>query len=384
MRRTSVICTAVAALATCSVLSAQLSIPEIPFTAQSTPDLLKFPDGIHMGEAAGVATNSKGDIFLYTRTGNPYITTGTARPFSHGGSRLFQFDKTGKFVREIGQGSYGMLQAQQVRVDAQDHVWIVDQLSTQVIRFDTNGRVVMVFSRKPEAMRVPALPLSPPPTGIPVVQGPAPEAPPGGPGGGGPGGGGRAAASARPPGAGAEGESFQRPTDVAWDSAGNIYVADGYGNARVAKYAPSGKYLKSWGRRGTAPGEFDVVHGIAIDGANNVYVADEGNRRVQVFDADGTFKTMFLNVGTPTALCMTRGNPQYLYVAHTGDTDGMEDAAIYKVDLSGKVVGKFGRAGKELKQFGLVNSIDCRDENELLIGELGNWRVQKLSLKPGR
>ena len=186
------------------------------------------------------------------------------------------------------------------------------------------------------------------------------------------------------PGAGAEGESFQRPTDVAWDTAGNIYVADGYGNARVAKYEPSGKYIKSWGSRGTEPGQFNIVHGIAIDAQGNVYVADEGNRRVQVFDGNGTFKKQFLNVGTPTALCITPGTRQYLYVAHTGDPDGMEDAAIYKVDLDGKIVGKFGRAGKQLKEFGLVNSIDCRNENELLVGELSNWRVQKLTLKPAR
>jgi hypothetical protein len=161
-------------------------------------------------------------------------------------------------------------------------------------------------------------------------------------------------------------------------------VADGYGNARVAKYEPTGKYIKSWGHRGTGPGQFTVVHGIAIDAQGNVYVADEGNRRIQVFDGEGTFKTQFLNVGTPTALCMTTGPRQFLYVAHTGDPDGMEDAAIYKVDLDGHVIGKFGRAGKELKQFGLVNSIDCRNENELLIGELSNWRVQKLTLKPGK
>src|SRR4029077_20639428 len=141
---------------------------EIQF--DSNADLLKLPDNTYMGEAAGVATNSKGDIFLYTRTGNPTLTLGTSRAVSHGGSRLFQFDRSGKFVREIGQGSYGMLQAQQVRVDPQDNVWIVDQMSTQVIKFDPAGRVQMILSRKPEAMRVPALPLVPAATGVPVVQ----------------------------------------------------------------------------------------------------------------------------------------------------------------------------------------------------------------------
>ena len=356
-----------------ALLSAQLTIPEIQF--DSAPEPLKLPDNIYMGEAAGVATNSKGDVFVYTRTGNPTITIGTARAVSHGGSRLFQFDRSGKFVREIGQGAYGLLQAQQVRVDRQDNVWIVDQMSTQVIKFDPNGRIQMILSRKPEAMRVPALPLTPLATGLPIVQtvdppagrgAPPPAAPAGGP----------------LPGAGVDGESFQRPTDVAWDAAGNIYVADGYGNARIAKYEPSGKYIKSWGSRGRGPGQFNIVHGIALDAQGNVYAADEGNRRVQVFDGDGTFKKQFLNVGTPTAICMTPGPRQSLYIAHTGDPDGMEDAAIYKVDLDGKLLGKFGRAGKLPKEFGIVNSIDCRNENELLVGELGNWRVQKLTLKP--
>jgi streptogramin lyase len=296
-------------------------------------------------------------------------------------------------VREIGQGAYGLLQAQQVRVDPQDNVWIVDQASTQVIKFDPNGRVQMILSRKPEAIRVPTLPLSPLPQGVPVVQ--APPAPAAGAGGGRgaepaagrgaePGGRGAAPAGGPLPGAGAEGESFNRPTDVAWDATGNVYVADGYGNARIAKYEPTGKYIKSWGSRGTAAGQFNIVHGIVIDAQGNVYVADEGNRRIQVFDGNGTFKRQFLNVGTPTALCITPGPRQYLYVAHTGDPDGMEDAAIYKVDLDGKIVGKFGRAGKQVKELGLVNSIDCRSENELLIGELSNWRVQKLTLRAAR
>src|SRR3979409_1995368 len=84
--------------------AAQFSVPEIPF---DSADLLKFPDNITLGEAAGVATNSKGDIFVFTRTGHPTITIGTARPFAHGGSRLFEFDRNGKFVREIGKGLYG-------------------------------------------------------------------------------------------------------------------------------------------------------------------------------------------------------------------------------------------------------------------------------------
>jgi DNA-binding beta-propeller fold protein YncE len=361
------------------VLSGQSAVPAIQF--DSNPSPLSMPDNIHLGEVAGVATNSRGDIYVYTRTGNPTITIGTARAVSHGGGRLFQFDRNGKFTREIGQGIYGFLQPQQVRVDPQDNVWVVDQMSTQVIKFDPNGRVQMVLSRKPEAMTVPAPRLTPLPTNIPVIQ---PEAAAGGGGRGGGGGGARGGGPPPLPGAGVEGESFQRPTDVAWDAQGNIYVADGYGNARVAKYDRNGKWLKNWGSRGSGQGQFNIVHGIAIDAQGNVYVGDEGNKRVQVFDSEGNFKTQFTNVGAPTALCITRGPQQALYVAHTGDPDGMEDAAIYKVDLQGNILGKFGSAGKLPKEFSLVNAIDCRNENELLVGELANWRVQKITLRAAK
>ena len=119
--------------------------PAIQFDSNPMP--LTMPDTIHLGEVAGIATSSRGDIYVYTRTGNPTITIGTSRAVAHGGSRLLQFDRSGKFVREIGQGAYGLLQAQQVRVDPQDNVWIVDQMSTQVIKFDPNGRVQMILSR---------------------------------------------------------------------------------------------------------------------------------------------------------------------------------------------------------------------------------------------
>ena len=186
----------------------------------------------------------------------------------------------------------------------------------------------------------------------------------------------------RAPGAGTPGSTFSRPTDVAWDKAGNIYITDGIGTTnRVAKFDKDGKFLTQWGSTGTGQGQFQGVKSIAVSAAGDVYVADRGNKRIQVFDADGKFKSEFGGVGTPQTLCMTRGATQYLYVSHAGDEVGMDDAAIYKTTLDGKVVGKFGSAGRQLKEFGLANSIDCRSENELLIGEMTTWRVQKVTLK---
>jgi hypothetical protein len=343
-----------------ATLAAQ-SVPEIRFDSDPSP--LKLPDNIHLGEVAGVATNSKGDIFVYTRTGHPTITIGTSRAFAHGGSRLFEFDRNGKFVREIGSGLYGFLVAQQVRVDSQDNIWVVDQMSSMVMKFDPSGQVRMLLGRKAEAERIPALPLNRPPATTGGGEGPA--------------------APRGLPGSGAQSDVFQRPTDVSWDAAGNIYVADGYGNARVAKFDKDGKFIKSWGSKGDAQGQFDTVHGIALDSQENVYVADSGNRRIEVFDRNGNFKTNISNVGSPSAICITPGVHQYLYSSNSNPPNDIDaDGEIYKLELTGQIVGKFGRAGKVPKEFGTVNAIDCRDENELYVGEIGNWRVQKLTLHP--
>src|SRR5712671_6392079 len=321
--------------------AAQNAVPQIAFDSAANP--LTLPEDIYLGEVGGVAANSKGDIFVYTRTGHPTVSLGTSRAFAHGGSRLYQFDKTGKFVHEIGQGSYGFMVAAQVRIDPQDNIWTVDQMSSMVIKFDPNGQVQMSLGRKPEAVPLPA---------------PAPAA------GGGAGRGGGA------PGAGAPQDVFQRPSDVAWDAGGNIYVADGVGaNARVAKFDKNGKFIKSWGSRGTASSQFNVVHAIAIDAQGNVYVADTGNKRIQVFDGDGTFKTQIVNVGAPSAICITPGPRQFLYSSNSNPPEDIDVAGeIYKMDLSGRIVGRFGKAGKQLKEFGTVNAIDCRSETELYVG----------------
>jgi hypothetical protein len=113
-----------------------------------------------------------------------------------------------------------------------------------------------------------------------------------------------------------------------------------------------------------------------------VYVADSGNKRIQVFDGDGTFKTQFTNIGSPTAMCITPGARQFLYSSNSNPPDDIDAGGeIFKLDLTGKVVGKFGKAGKLPKEFGTVNALSCRSESELLVGEIGNWRVQKLTLR---
>ena len=322
--------------------STALAQPEIKF--DSVANALQLPADLYLGEVAGVATNSKGDIFVYTRTGHPTVTIGTMRPFAHGGSRLFQFDRSGRYMKEIGKETYGFMVAAQVRVDAADNVWVVDEMSNMVMKFNPEGRVAMLLGRKAEAEAVPART----PSGT---------------------------------GAGQSTDLFNRPTDVAWDAAGNIFVADGAGNARIAKFDKDGKFVKSWGKRGAAPGEFASVLSIAVDAQGNVYAGDGGNRRIQVFDNNGTFKTAISNFGNAQAMCMTVGANPVLYVSNSNPWNDIDVAGeIYKMKLDGTILGKFGRAGKVLKEFGTVNSIDCRTPNTLYVGELVNLRVQKLVL----
>src|ERR1700722_6652737 len=331
------------ALLTATFIAATPAIAQTEIPFDSVPNALQLPAGIYLGEVGGVATNSRGDIFVYTRTGHPTITTGTARPFAHGGSRLFQFDRTGKFVREIGKDSYGFMFAAQVRVDPSDNIWVVDQMSNMVIKFDTQGRVALLLGRKAESVPVPARP------------------------------------AAAGDGAGQPTDLFDRPTDVAWDAAGNIYVADGVGNARIAKFDKDGKFVKSWGKKGTATGEFANVRSIVLDAQGNVFASHGGNKRVQVFDVDRNFKTSFTNVGNAQALCITK--KQVLYVSNSNPPEDIDhDGEIYRMGLDGTITGRFGRAGKLPKEFGTVNAIDCRGENTLYVGEVGNLRVQKLVL----
>ena len=341
---------------------AQSSVPEIQFDSNST--FLKWPEHIYMGEPAGVASDSKGHVFIYTRTGEENLTTGTSRTFVRGGSKLYEFNDKGDYMRELGQDLYGFIRAERLRIDPQDFIWAVDSGSDMLMKFDQQGRVVMTFGRKPEAVDVPAMP-------------PEYEPPPNP---------GRDPFGGRGVGSGELGDGLNRPSDVAFDSKGNIFIADGHGgnsNYRVIKFTKEGVFVKTWGFKGNGPGQFQWPSAIVIDARDMVYVADKGNRRIEVFDDDGNFKTQYQGVGFPAAMCITPGAHQYIYVSNSNEPTNLENGEIYKMELDGTLVGKFGKAGKGPKEFGSVNSLDCRSENELTVGELLNWRVQKVTLHPG-
>jgi hypothetical protein len=310
------------------------NVPEIPY--DSVPNFLKLPPNLYLGEGIGVATNSKGHVFVYTRSAD---------------TRLFEFDQNGAFLREIGQGLYGFEFAHAVRVDTDDNIWAVDEGTNMIIKFNPEGRVVLVLGRRPEAVEG-------------IVATPA-----------------GAAAPAPEP------YVFSRPTDVGWDKAGNIFVTDGYGNSRVVKFDKNGRFLKEAGTRGSQRGQLNLPHTMAMDAEGNVYIGDRSNARVQVFDNELNVKAIYDTVGNPWALCISPGPHQYLFASNSLPDNGLAQyrditGEIYKMELDGTIVGKFGKAGKALKEFSTVHEIDCRNPNELLVSEITAWRVQKIILGP--
>jgi hypothetical protein len=333
-------------------------VPRIPY--QSLPDFLKLPQDIYLGEVAGVAVNSKGHVFVFSR-GN---TSGPA--YGAAAAQLLEFSADGKFVREIGHNLYAWSFAHSVKVDRDDNIWVADKGSDMVIKFNPEGRVVMVFGRKQEASDEGTEPLRHPKPPLPPVDG-----------------------------------MFRQVTDMAWDAAGNTYISDGYVNSRVAKIDKDGNWLKSWGEPGNGPGQFNTPHSIAVDGRGRVYVADRGNRRIQVFDGEGNFlQQITINLpmdpdarpaigakpntttgtmapGAPWAICITPGANPVLF------SSDAYPGRIYKLTLDGKLLGVLGESGKQLKQFGWIHEIACPSENEIYTAELLNWRVQKLILEPG-
>jgi len=337
----------------------QPQAPEIPF--RSVADFLKLPPNLYFGEVAGVAVNSKGHVFVFSR-GN---TSGAA--YGASAAQLLEFGADGRFLREIGHNLYAWSFAHTVKIDPKDNIWVTDKGSDMVIKFNPEGRVVMVFGRKQEASDEGTGPLKHVHPPLPPVDG-----------------------------------MFRQVTDVAWDAAGDTFISDGYVNSRVAKVDKEGNWIKSWGEPGDAQGQFNTPHSIATDAQGNVYVADRGNRRIQVFDGEGKFlrqitidvpvpavarpaigakpsaTTGTMAPGAPWAICITPQPHQVLY-----SSDAFP-GRIYKLSLDGTVLGVLGESGKQLKQFGWIHEIACPAENELYVAELLNWRVQKLILAPGK
>ncbi|HEY0265432.1 MAG TPA: hypothetical protein VGC16_01690, partial [Rhizomicrobium sp.] len=283
-----------------SAATAALTTPDLDY--QAVPGFFKVPNGDYLGELQGVATNSKGHIFAFFR--GPH-------------TRLWEFTPDGKFLREIGKDFYGFMFAHSVRVDRHDNIWTVDEGTNVITKFDPTGtKVLMILGHRPSMADGPYA----------TLKGPNPPD---------------------------EKYTFCRPTDVAWDANDDIFVSDGYCNNRVVKYSPDGHFLAQAGGAAPGPGEgeFNLPHGLQVDHQGNVYVADRTNNRYVVLDNNLKYKTSYTAYGTAWSDCISEGEHQYLFVSNSnpngnGPGSWAKTGQIYKLELDGTPLGKFGHAGK--------------------------------------
>ena len=291
------------------------SAPALTFRVAD--NFLKLPPNIYMAEVVGTALDSKGHVFVLNRGHTP----------------ILEFNPDGSFMRSIGEG-LPFEGPHVVRVDPQDNLWFIDAGTNLVMKFDTQMRLSMVLGRRPEPWT----------WATHVIERaiPAPM-------------------------------NFYQPTDVTWGPDGSIFVSDGYGNSRVAKFNKDGNLIKQWGERGTAPGEFNTPHSIAIDQRNLLYVADRANGRIQVFDTDGNFKQEFRFGGAPWSICMTPGPRQVMYVGSVG--------RVVKLDLDGKLLGTMGKFGRVPGTFDWVHGIACPDEHTVYAAQELSWRLDKIAVE---
>jgi len=275
------------------------------------PDIFRLPDGLNFGPCSGVAVNSRGHIFVFNRSEHA----------------LMEFEADGGYIRTMARGMF--TRPHGLRIDAEDNIWVTDTGSHIVLKMTPSGRILMVLG----------------------VQGLAGEY--------------HAYGHLR---------AFDEPNDLAFGPGGEIFVCQGHGkgDSRLIKFDAEGNFVKTWGGKGTGPGQFDQPHSVVTTASGLLFVADRSNQRIQVFDMDGNYLRESSHPGTPCGLCMCR-DQQHMFMAHG------HCGKIMKLDLSGKVLGITGSQGKGPNQYGEAHLIALsRDENSIYIADPLNWRVQTL------
>lgn len=356
-------------IVTLPVFAQQQPVPEIPY--KSVPNFFKYPYEMNLGDMASVAVNSKGHIYMLSRSD----TSGPA--YGQMSGEVLEFDQNGQFLRKVAPHLYSFSFVHQIRIDKSDNIWVVDKGSNMITEIDPNtGHILAVYGRRAESSDFngykPAWSMSDrgtdklPPRGVNL---------------------------------------FRQPTDVAWDAAGNTYVSDGYVDSRIVVFDPDGRQIKEFGSFGKAHGQFNNPHSIAVDAKGEIFVADRGNGRTEVFDKDGNYLREIKlqgipnlippgdkvwnnvpdqgvnNPGAPWTLCIAKAtatSPEYLYIG-----DGFP-GRVYKLTTDGTILGMFGSTGRQLGKFGWIHGLACPSENELYIADENNWRVQRIILTPDK
>ena len=253
--------------------------------------------------------------------------------FARGQNPMIVFDRAGNFLRTWGQGLFS--RAHGLHVGADDTLYCTDDGDHTVRHMTTEGKLLMEI-------------------GIPGK-----------------------------PAEYMSGEPFHRCTHTALSPSGDIYVSDGYGNARVHKYSPDGKLLFSWGEPGTNPGEFNIVHNICCDDDGWVYVADRENHRIQVFNGQGKYETQWNNMHRPCGLCMTRGKNAIAYIGESGPSMSVNvnspgiGPRVSLWTLEGKRIAQVGDATRvKPSQFTSPHGVAVDSRGDIYVGEVARTAMK--------
>ncbi len=292
------------------------------------PSWPRKPENLSWSDCPGVAVDNQDRVWIYTRT-NPPVQV---------------FSANGEFLFAWGQEVFGKLLESKVahglRIDHENNVWLVDLGNQVVWKLSMEGKILQILGTPGEP--------------------------------------------------GCDERHFNMPTDVAISPAGDVFVADGYGNARVAHFSPTGQFVRQWGEIGVRPGQFNLVHAIAVDSKGRIYVADRNNARIQVFDARGNFLAEWRNLVVPWGLWMTKEDE--LWVCGCSpmiwrETDEVlscppKDQLIARFDTTGRMLQLWmipkGEDGQEKPgEVNWVHAIALDSKGNVYLGDIVGKRVQK-------
>ena len=242
-------------------------------------------------------------------------------------------DRNGKLIESWEQHNKLFVRPHRILVNPHDpdrHIWLVDDGAQMIYKFTRDGKLVMSLGE----FKV----------------------------------------------AGNDDKHFGRPTDIAWLPDGTFFISDGYTNSRVVKFDKNGKFLMTWGMRGTPPNEvrpnyMNTVHAIVIDKQRRLYVSDRANHRIQIFDENGKFLDAWPNVPLPYSLLMT--DDQFFWSA-SGQTQ-----KFTKYDLKGKLLSSWGTFGTMPGGFWGVHQFHVDTESNLYTADVHVGRPQKFRPRAG-